>query len=178
MKPQEPFRSFPRPQLPSRRRPPFHEARPTSKRNPRYLRLAEKSIRHFGLRTALNCLHALKKPSAAMKIGRLRRRLKGALEEWGQPLPDQRRRRRFLRPENRHPHPDALGRTWQCGTVQLDMALPEKFDLEYMDQDGALKRPVMLAPRDFWIDRKIFWHFDRTLCRKIPSLDQSFAKCE
>ncbi len=39
---------------------------------------------------------------------------------------------------------DALGRSWQCGTVQLDMSLPEKFDLEYMDSDGAHKRPVMI----------------------------------
>jgi threonyl-tRNA synthetase len=39
---------------------------------------------------------------------------------------------------------DALGRTWQCGTVQLDMALPERFDLEYTDQDGSKKRPIMI----------------------------------
>lgn len=39
---------------------------------------------------------------------------------------------------------DALNRTWQCGTIQLDMALPEKFELEYTHQDGSRKRPVML----------------------------------
>ena len=39
---------------------------------------------------------------------------------------------------------DALNRTWQCGTVQLDMALPEKFDLEYTDNEGAKCRPIML----------------------------------
>lgn len=39
---------------------------------------------------------------------------------------------------------DALNRTWQCGTVQLDMALPEKFDLEYTDSEGGRPRPVML----------------------------------
>jgi threonyl-tRNA synthetase len=38
---------------------------------------------------------------------------------------------------------DALGRSWQCGTIQLDMTLPEKFNLEYMDSDGTAKRPVM-----------------------------------
>lgn len=38
---------------------------------------------------------------------------------------------------------DALGRTWQCGTVQLDMSLPERFDLEYTSQDGTKKRPIM-----------------------------------
>lgn len=39
---------------------------------------------------------------------------------------------------------DALNRTWQCGTIQLDMALPEKFKLEYTDQDGSHPRPIML----------------------------------
>lgn len=39
---------------------------------------------------------------------------------------------------------DALNRTWQCGTIQLDMALPEKFSLEYTDHDGVRRRPVML----------------------------------
>lgn len=39
---------------------------------------------------------------------------------------------------------DAIARSWQCGTVQLDMALPEKFELEYTAQDGSRKRPVML----------------------------------
>ena len=39
---------------------------------------------------------------------------------------------------------DALGRTWQTGTIQLDMALPERFELEYVAADGSRKRPVML----------------------------------
>jgi threonyl-tRNA synthetase len=39
---------------------------------------------------------------------------------------------------------DALGRHWQCGTIQLDMALPERFDLEYTAPDGSHQRPVML----------------------------------
>ena len=38
---------------------------------------------------------------------------------------------------------DALGRTWQCGTVQLDMSLPERFELEYTATDGSKKRPIM-----------------------------------
>ncbi|MBS3121257.1 threonine--tRNA ligase [Candidatus Woesearchaeota archaeon] len=39
---------------------------------------------------------------------------------------------------------DAIGRTWQCGTIQLDMALPERFDLTYEDKDGTKHRPVMI----------------------------------
>ena len=39
---------------------------------------------------------------------------------------------------------DSLDRVWQCGTIQLDMNLPERFDLNYIDSDGSKKRPVML----------------------------------
>lgn len=39
---------------------------------------------------------------------------------------------------------DSLGRVWQCGTIQLDFNLPERFELEYIDHDGTKKRPVML----------------------------------
>jgi threonyl-tRNA synthetase len=49
---------------------------------------------------------------------------------------------------------DAIGRTWQCGTIQLDMALPERFELEYTDADGTHKRPIM-------IHRVIYGSFER-----------------
>ena len=39
---------------------------------------------------------------------------------------------------------DALGRAWQCATIQCDFALPERFDLTYVDQDGDEKRPIVL----------------------------------
>ena len=39
---------------------------------------------------------------------------------------------------------DSMGRVWQCGTVQLDMNLPERFDLNYIGEDGEKHRPVML----------------------------------
>jgi threonyl-tRNA synthetase len=39
---------------------------------------------------------------------------------------------------------DAIGRTWQMSTIQLDFNLPERFDLEYAAADGSLKRPVMI----------------------------------
>ncbi|WP_154887002.1 threonine--tRNA ligase [Longibaculum muris] len=39
---------------------------------------------------------------------------------------------------------DSLGRVWQCGTIQLDMNLPERFDLTYVDHNGDKVRPVML----------------------------------
>lgn len=39
---------------------------------------------------------------------------------------------------------DTLGRLWQCGTIQLDMNLPERFDLTYISEDGSKKRPIMI----------------------------------
>lgn len=39
---------------------------------------------------------------------------------------------------------DAIGRDWQCGTLQVDMNLPERFDIHYVDSDNSHKRPVML----------------------------------
>ena len=39
---------------------------------------------------------------------------------------------------------DAIGRTWQCATIQLDFNLPERFDLKYQDKDGQMKTPLML----------------------------------
>jgi len=39
---------------------------------------------------------------------------------------------------------DSLGRTWQCGTIQVDFSMPERFDLEYVDKDNKRKRPIMI----------------------------------
>jgi len=49
---------------------------------------------------------------------------------------------------------DALGRKWQCGTIQVDFNLPERFELEYTDSDNSQKRPVM-------IHRAILGSFER-----------------
>ena len=39
---------------------------------------------------------------------------------------------------------DSIGRTWQCGTIQLDMQMPERFELEYTAANGSKKRPIMI----------------------------------
>lgn len=44
---------------------------------------------------------------------------------------------------------DSLGRTWQCGTIQLDMQMPERFDIHYIGEDGEKHRPVMLHRAGF-----------------------------
>jgi threonyl-tRNA synthetase len=51
---------------------------------------------------------------------------------------------------------DALARTWQCGTIQLDMALPERFNLTYIGQDNERHRPLM-------IHRTVFGSIERFL---------------
>jgi len=51
---------------------------------------------------------------------------------------------------------DALARTWQCGTIQLDMSLPERFDLTYTDRDNERRRPIM-------IHRTVFGSIERFL---------------
>ncbi|MEJ2167005.1 MAG: threonine--tRNA ligase, partial [Desulfobacterales bacterium] len=51
---------------------------------------------------------------------------------------------------------DALNRTWQCGTIQLDMSQPERFDLYYIDKDNEKHRPIM-------IHRTVFGSIERFL---------------
>jgi threonyl-tRNA synthetase len=50
----------------------------------------------------------------------------------------------FYGPKLEFALPDRLGRSWQCGTIQLDLVLPERFDVEYVDAAGARRRPLML----------------------------------
>lgn len=70
--------------------------------------------------------------------------LKGALDDWGHSYHINEGEGAFYGPKIDIQIRDALGRHWQCGTVQLDFSLPQKFELEYVDTDGAHKRPVML----------------------------------
>lgn len=50
----------------------------------------------------------------------------------------------FYGPKLEFSLPDRLGRRWQCGTIQLDLVLPERFDVAYVDAAGARQRPLML----------------------------------
>jgi threonyl-tRNA synthetase len=50
----------------------------------------------------------------------------------------------FYGPKLEFALPDRLGRSWQCGTIQLDLVLPERFGVEYVDASGARARPLML----------------------------------
>ncbi|MGZ3633514.1 MAG: threonine--tRNA ligase [Parachlamydiaceae bacterium] len=80
--------------------------------------------------------------------------LKGALDRYGRDYRINEGDGAFYGPKIDFHIRDAINRTWQCGTIQLDMALPERFELEYTAQDGSRKRPVM-------IHRAIFGSIER-----------------
>ena len=70
--------------------------------------------------------------------------LRGALEDMGMDYVVNEGDGAFYGPKIDFHLQDSIGRTWQCGTIQLDMNLPERFELEYTDKDGTKKRPVMI----------------------------------
>lgn len=71
-------------------------------------------------------------------------KLKEALEETGTPYRLNPGDGAFYGPKIDYHLEDSIGRTWQCGTIQLDFQMPEKFDMGYIGNDGAEHRPVML----------------------------------
>ncbi len=70
--------------------------------------------------------------------------LKGALDGMGYPYSYNPGEGAFYGPKLEFVLRDAIGRDWQCGTLQVDMNLPERFDASYVGEDGEKHRPVML----------------------------------
>ncbi|WP_353682095.1 threonine--tRNA ligase [Tepidanaerobacter sp. EBM-49] len=70
--------------------------------------------------------------------------LQGALEKKGMSYKINEGDGAFYGPKIDFHLKDSLGRTWQCGTIQLDFQMPERFDLTYIGQDGEKHRPVMI----------------------------------
>ncbi|MCH9621113.1 MAG: Threonine--tRNA ligase 2 [Chlamydiia bacterium] len=70
--------------------------------------------------------------------------LQDALETWGKGYVVNEGDGAFYGPKIDIHVSDALGRTWQCGTIQLDMSLPERFELKYTDENGEDVRPIMI----------------------------------
>ena len=89
--------------------------------------------------------------------------LRGALDELGVPYVINEGDGAFYGPRSTSTS-DCLGRTWQCGTIQLDMNLPERFDLGYIGPDGERHRPVM-------VHRVVFGSMERL----IAVLTEHFA---
>jgi threonyl-tRNA synthetase len=93
----------------------------------------------------------------------LRTALRAAGLEWEE-LPGE---GAFYGPKIEYQIKDALGRSWQCGTIQLDYVLPERLDAEYVAEDNLRKRPVMLH-------RAILGSFERFLGILIEHYEGSF----
>ena len=70
--------------------------------------------------------------------------LKNALEATGLPFSENPGEGAFYGPKLEFVLRDAIGRDWQCGTLQVDFTLPERFDVSYVGEDGGKHRPVML----------------------------------
>ncbi len=70
--------------------------------------------------------------------------LQQALEELGQPYVINEGDGAFYGPKIDFHLEDSLGRTWQCGTIQLDFQMPQRFELEYTGADGEKHRPIMI----------------------------------
>jgi threonyl-tRNA synthetase len=64
---------------------------------------------------------------------------------------------------------DALGRSWQLGTIQLDYVLPERFELDYVANDGSLKRPAMLHRAVFGSLERFFAIYLEHVAGKFPT---------
>ena len=64
---------------------------------------------------------------------------------------------------------DCLGRTWQCGTIQLDFLMPERFDITYVGEDGGKHRPVMIHRVAFGSIERFIGIFNRTFWWSIST---------
>lgn len=94
--------------------------------------------------------------------------LKGALDLYGKEYRINEGDGAFYGPKIDFHIRDALNRTWQCGTIQLDMALPERFELEYTAQDGTKKRPVMIHRALFGSIERFFGILIEHFAGKFP----------
>ena len=65
---------------------------------------------------------------------------------------------------------DAIGRDWQCGTLQVDFVLPDRLDAHYIADDSSRQRPVMLHPRHSGQFRAFPRHPDRAIRRALPAV--------
>ncbi|MEW6079539.1 MAG: threonine--tRNA ligase [Thermodesulfobacteriota bacterium] len=109
------------------------------------LRLVERIYGTFGLGFHLELSTRPKKSIGTdEQWEKATRGLKGALETYGKGYQVNEGDGAFYGPKIDIHIKDAIGRTWQCGTIQLDMSLPERFDLSYIDHNNSKQRPVMI----------------------------------
>ena len=65
---------------------------------------------------------------------------------------------------------DAIGRRWQLGTIQVDYNLPQRFKLEYTDEDNQKKTPVMITRAPFWFIRTLTAVLIEHTGRSLPTM--------
>lgn len=119
------------------------------------LKLAERIYSRFGLTFHLELSTRPKKSiGTAEQWEEATEGLRKALDRYGQKYFINEGDGAFYGPKIDVHIKDALGRTWQCGTIQLDMALPERFDLTYKGKDNEKHRPIM-------VHRTIFGSLER-----------------
>ena len=94
--------------------------------------------------------------------------LKAALDEIGHPYRINEGGGAFYGPKIDIHIRDALERSWQCGTVQVDFSLPEKFDLEYIAADGSRQRPAMIHRALFGSIERFFGVLIEHFAGKFP----------
>jgi threonyl-tRNA synthetase len=94
--------------------------------------------------------------------------LKAALDKMGHPYQMNEGGGAFYGPKIDIHIQDALERSWQCGTVQVDFSLPEKFDLEYIAQDGSRQRPAMIHRALFGSIERFFGVLIEHFAGKFP----------
>jgi threonyl-tRNA synthetase len=94
--------------------------------------------------------------------------LKAALETYGKEYKVNEGDGAFYGPKIDFHIRDALGRTWQCGTVQLDMSLPERFNLFYIDKDNEKRRPIMIHRTVYGSIERFFGILTEHFAGKFP----------
>ena len=94
--------------------------------------------------------------------------LEAALEAYGQEYKINEGDGAFYGPKIDFHIKDALGRTWQCGTVQLDMSLPERFNLFYIDKDNEKRRPIMIHRTVYGSIERFFGILTEHFAGKFP----------
>ena len=109
------------------------------------LRLEERMYSTFGLGFRLELSTRPKKSIGTdEQWGQATDGLRSALDAYGRDYQVNEGDGAFYGPKIDFHIQDALGRTWQSGTIQLDMSLPERFDLTYVDRDNERRRPIMI----------------------------------
>jgi threonyl-tRNA synthetase len=109
------------------------------------LRLTQEIYQTFGLGFQLELSTRPKKSIGTDRQWEMATRgLKAALDEYGEEYSINEGDGAFYGPKIDVHIKDAIGRTWQCGTIQLDMSLPERFDLSYIGKDNEKHRPIMI----------------------------------